>query len=188
MSPDLLRQRRNLVVISAVLLIFDFAQVKISKVSVLGTELLVGNPQTLMVCAWLLWAYFLLRYYQYWRQESKGEIKSSLIEQFDLYIKAYTGVQLHQDETTGAINDEYKLSQLGLFSWSYISQSYDLVTGGLKDNQGVRLSCIVLVGLWLKSVLYVVFQTPHTTDHILPFLMAVAVPVTALLKILSSLL
>ena len=51
MNADLLRQRRNLIGISAILLIFDFANVRIAKVSLLGTKLLAGNVQVLAVCA-----------------------------------------------------------------------------------------------------------------------------------------
>ena len=54
MNADLLRQRRNLIAISMVLLLFDFAKVNIAKVNVLGTDLLVGNAQVLMFFAWAM--------------------------------------------------------------------------------------------------------------------------------------
>lgn len=44
MTNDLLRQRRNLLITSIGLLLFDFAHMSITKVSLLGTELLVGDP------------------------------------------------------------------------------------------------------------------------------------------------
>ena len=76
MNADLLRQRRNLIGISAILLIFDFANVRIAKVSLLGTELLAGNVQVLAVCAWVIRFYILIRYYQYLRAEPDGLIRN----------------------------------------------------------------------------------------------------------------
>jgi hypothetical protein len=64
MDDDLAKSRRNLIVLSVLLLIFDIASISIGKVSVLGTELVVGNAQILPTLLWSIWAYLLLRYVQ----------------------------------------------------------------------------------------------------------------------------
>lgn len=69
MGEGLLRQRRNLVIISGILIVFDFTSITIDKVNLLGIHFLVGKPENLIIIAWVLWAYFLLRYYQYLRDE-----------------------------------------------------------------------------------------------------------------------
>lgn len=80
MNTDLLRQRRNLILISGGLLLFDFANVSVAKISVMGTELLIGNAKVIAYFAWAMWCYFLLRYYQYLRAESDlGISKEALI-------------------------------------------------------------------------------------------------------------
>jgi hypothetical protein len=48
MNNDLLRQRRNLILISGALIIYDFAEISIAKISLLGSDLLVGRPEALL--------------------------------------------------------------------------------------------------------------------------------------------
>ncbi|HUW52385.1 MAG TPA: hypothetical protein VMV99_03045 [Rhodanobacter sp.] len=179
MNQDLLRQRRNLIATSAVLLVFDFAQVTITKVSVLGTELLVGNAKILMICAWVLWAYFLLRYYQYWRAEPDQHIRSSFKKRLDAYARSYTKATAFQD-AAGQGYDNYKITRTGLASWSYTIQVYDPVKGNMKDGPVFALPAWRLAAWSLKSALFVGIQTPHATDHILPFALAIAAPVITL--------
>lgn len=179
MNADLLRQRRNLIAISAVLLIFDFADVKIAKVSVLGTELLVGNAQVLMVCTWVLWAYFLLRYYQYWRTEPVQLIRNSFKKKLDEYARSYARAVPLQDGMGGNWND-YKISRSGSFSWAYILQGYDPEKGGMKDGPTTSLPPGRLAAWLVQSMAFVCFQTHHATDHILPFVLASAAPIVAI--------
>jgi hypothetical protein len=179
MNADLLRQRRNLIAISAVLLIFDFADVKIAKISVLGTELLVGNAQVLMVCAWGLWAYFLLRYYQYLRTEPHQHIRNAFKKKLDEYARSYARAVPLQDGMGGNWND-YKISRSGFFSWTYIPQVYDPVKGGMKDEPTTSLPAGRLAAWLVQSAAFVCVQTPHATDHILPFVLAVAAPIVTI--------
>lgn len=176
MNADLLRQRRNLIAISAVLLIFDFANVTVEKVSVLGTELLVGNVKVLMFSAWILWGYFLLRYYQYWNAEQDRHIRDSFNKCLDKYARSYTKAAAIQD-SVGQVFDNYKISRTG-FSWNYVLQKYS--EGEMKDGLTMTLPMWRLATWSAKSVVFVCFQTPRATDHILPFVMALSAPIVAL--------
>jgi len=62
----LVRQRRSLIVSSLGLLLLQTAGLKIEKVSILGNEFLVQQTQFLSVAIWVAYAYFLVRYYQYY--------------------------------------------------------------------------------------------------------------------------
>lgn len=179
MNADLLRQRRNLIAISAILLIFDFAQVKITKVSVLGTELLVGNVQVLMFCAWALWAYFTLRYYQYWRAEPNRHIRDAFRHQLDRYARSYTKARPIQDEF-GGMSDHYKILRTGFISWAYIFQRYEPTKDEMTDGLTMDLPALRLAVWLVKSAFFVCVQTPHATDHILPFVLAFAAFVVSL--------
>lgn len=180
MNPDLLRQRRNLIAISVVLLIFDFAKVTITKVSVLGTELLVGNAQVLMVCAWILWGYFLLRYYQYWRAERDQHIRDTFKQRLDKYARSYTGAKAIQD-TVGQVYDNYKISRTAFASWTYtLPGIYDPQDGRVKVGPAKSLPAWRLAVWSVKSAAFVCVQTPHATDHVLPFALAIAAPIATL--------
>lgn len=176
MNADLLRQRRNLIAISAVLLIFDFANVTITKVSVLGTELLVGNAQVLMVCAWGLWAYFLLRYYQYWQTEPDQHIRDSFKNKFDKYASSYARTVPVQDGM-GKNWNHYKISRSGFVSWTYTLQEYNPIEDSNEDRLTTNLPAGRMVAWFVQSAAFVCFQTPHATDHILPFVLAFSAPI-----------
>lgn len=179
MNQDLLRQRRNLIAISAVLIVFDFAQVTITKVSVLGTELLVGNARVLMAYAWILWAYFLLRYYQYWHLEPDRRIRSSFSSRLDAYARSYAKAKAVRDAAGQAYGD-YTISRTGLISWSYSLRGYDPIIEGMREGPAFALPAWRLATWVLKSAIFVAVQTPHATDHVLPFALAAAAPVVIL--------
>jgi len=63
-SEGLSRQRRNLLVVSSLIAFFNFAGVKISKLSILGLEFSsFERPEALFVAIWLLFLHFLFRYW-----------------------------------------------------------------------------------------------------------------------------
>jgi len=47
MDDEIFRQRHYLIAISTMLILFDFCDIKIAKVGVLGIELIVGSPDVL---------------------------------------------------------------------------------------------------------------------------------------------
>lgn len=63
-STSFHRQRRDLFVISAILLIVQLADVKATKLGFLGLELEVGKSAVIYGALWVLWAYWYLRYFQ----------------------------------------------------------------------------------------------------------------------------
>lgn len=137
MNADKLRQRRNLIAISVLLLVFDFAEVKVSKVSILGTELLVGNVQILVVCAWVLWAYFFLRYYQYWRLESEQRIRKAFSKQLVSYARKFTNAKPKRD-SSGGHYDNYKITRTGWGNGPIRFRITILLKGNLKISHLLR--------------------------------------------------
>ena len=180
MNADLLRQRRNLIAISVVLLIFDFAQVEIGKVSVLGTELLVGNAGVLTVCAWVFWAYFFLRYYQYWRAMNDNSLSEAVslgrLRSVDAYIKAENEryrLQNFPEVPSQRINVSRTIGNPWNASWVF-------VIAGRHGRHGPFRVPAWRVAWWsIRSAVNIGLHTPHATDHVLPFALAIAAPVSA---------
>lgn len=169
MKDDLSRQRRNLISISAVLLIFDFANVSIGKVSVLGTELLIGNVKVLMICAWVLWAYFLLRYYQYWREHPDRTLRNIFMNRLHQYIRSHLNT---------SIFDDYKITYVSLVNWTYTRSDYNSQTNNIALN--IKLPVWSLFIWSLKAAAFVCLQTSHATDILFPFIIAIAAPVVSI--------
>lgn len=178
MNQDLLRQRRNLIATSAFLVLFDIANVQVAKVALLGNELIIGNVQVLIYSAWCLWGYFLLRYYQYWRAEPDQHIRKSFANHFDSLARPYINAQL---DRVGQADYGYKIVRTGL-SWSYTLQDYDVESLTVVDSKTSSLSLWRLCYWQLKSALHVGLQTPHATDHVLPFMVSIAAPVVVLIE------
>lgn len=178
MNPDLLRQRRNLIAVSMVLLIFDFANVKIGKVSVLGTELLVGNAQVLMLCAWLLWAYFLLRYYQYWRAEKANPIRDS----YKAAI-ANCSADFQRGSRFSALHPTrahaFLLRARSPWAYELFREAYIPELGGRGEVDVYPIGRLRLATWKVRAAWHVLLHTPHATDHVLPFSLAAAAAVAA---------
>jgi hypothetical protein len=63
-STSFHRQRRDLFVISAILLLAQLTNAEPHKLNFLGVEIDIHNATVLAIAAWLLWAYWLIRYLQ----------------------------------------------------------------------------------------------------------------------------
>ena len=176
MNSDLLRQRRNLILISSVLIIFDFARVSIAKISVLGTELLIGDAKTLMIFVWVVWAYAFLRYYQYLRAEGDLRILAMLQVKLHAKVRAYVFRQIKKDHVSGSIQH----TRDG-FRWKY--SVYEYVPGKGKEEMILSGPIPWLLMIWwqLATGVDVSINTPKATDHILPILLAVAAPTLRLI-------
>lgn len=176
MNPDLLRQRRNLIAISAFLILFDIANVQVAKLSLLGNELIVGNARALIYSAWVLWAYFLLRYYQYWRAEPEQHIRDSYIKHFTALALAYVGTQAIQNSLRCDIGHA-DIKRAGFLNWSYTLNHYNPEQLTVVHDSITRFPVRCILSWQLKSALHVLFHTTHATDRILPFISALAAPI-----------
>lgn len=69
MSAGMLRQRRNLLGISVFMPIYLYSGAKMYKISFLGNEAKIENPEIITYSLIAMFLYFLLRYYQYFNEE-----------------------------------------------------------------------------------------------------------------------
>lgn len=69
-SDGLLRQRRNLLVISFLMPLFFLSGASIEKINLLGTLITVKKPEIVEYSIVVLFAYFFLRYWQYYKEET----------------------------------------------------------------------------------------------------------------------
>ena len=69
-SDGLLRQRRNLLLISLLMPLFFLSGASIDKINILGTIIIVNNPEVVKYSLVMIFGYFLLRYWQYYQEET----------------------------------------------------------------------------------------------------------------------
>ncbi len=164
MGADLLRQRRNLLVISLALVAVQLAGATFEgKVSIFGAGITFDHPERLLLGAWVLWGYFLLRYWQYLKQEGGLGIHAAM----DRRIFKWCEVDTHDGEYL------FYIWWRGLLSWELCSHRTDeaeeRMSRSLRDPESG----------WLKRCMAVrafVFVALNT-DYLLPFAVA-ALPVS----------
>jgi hypothetical protein len=69
-SDGLLRQRRNLLLISLLTPLFFLSGASIDRINILGTIITINNPEVVKYSLVILFGYFLLRYWQYYQEET----------------------------------------------------------------------------------------------------------------------
>lgn len=179
MNGDLLRQRRNLIMVSGGLLLFDFADVSVAKISLFGTELLVGDARVLFVTAWLTWSYFLLRYYQYLRAEGDLGINKGIASSFQYRAKQY----VHEVDGRKGFQGEINFSRRGM-RWTYAILEQAPNRADLLQTKAGSLPLIQSWWWTLSAYLYVTVHTPRVTDHVLPFALAFAAPAVSVSRLM----
>lgn len=78
MSEGIRRQRRSLIITSLILSFMKYGGITFKKISLYGSEITLSNVSAIYVFLWIMWFYFMIRYYQYFKQEGVAKIKSSL--------------------------------------------------------------------------------------------------------------
>ena len=179
---DILRQRRNLVAMSCLLIIFDLAKVEVAKVGVLGTDLIIGDVRVLAISMWVVWAYFLLRYYQFWRKE-RPHLSVAIYEQVGQYAYNYA----HSHKLPGTERNAPSLHRPNwIRGWRIEVQSYKAGTGGMMTESITPVSPILAL-LWkARAWIRVAVHTPYFTEYALPLVLAAATPVIAVLTVILA--
>lgn len=162
MSADLLRQRRNLLVTSLVLTAINLAGATLKKdVSVLGASLEFANPERIVWGVWVLWFYFLVRYWQYLNEEPDLGIYEGM--------RSWILQRFPEDEF-----DEYRnwiFWRYGAF-WSLCVQHKEWDEDHWKTSPQDPKSKLLKAAWTLRAFFSVAATTPRFTDFVAPFFVA----------------
>lgn len=161
MGADLLRQRRNLLVISLGLMAIELAGATFeNKVSILGAGITFDHPERLITGAWVLWLYFLVRYFQYLHDEPDLGLRKGM--------ENWICRKFPMDRD---IASQQVLRWNGWLQWElsecYGDEDVDEHWGSVHPkNRWVIVACSV------RSFVYVALRTPRFTDYLLPMIVA----------------
>ena len=175
MSEGLLRQRRNLFIVCAILWLMKYGGITLKKLSLAGFELEFARPEALILALWLAYAYFLYRYYQYFTSEGIEQLRTiyakALNERCEPIIRGIVKTAYPQS------NDQmlYAFPVLRQNGWVYRGQYYDRNEDGTaKEVLSFELP-IRLVALHRGVFIAVIestFRSSVVTDYLLPFALA----------------
>lgn len=190
MSEGFIRQRRNLMLLSMFLLIYDFANIQIAKVSLLGTELIAGRPQVLEWVIWGIWAYLSVRYAQYFAAEEQKRVLSEFMRERRELIERKARERFSESVrgsfqvVTGGTGRAINLRGWSAEAVTTLREGYHHTQKRSADKWEVP--CSTALGVSLKAVYKTSLHTTAVTDLLLPVGLSIAVALVALFELVSS--
>ena len=170
-DEDLQKHRRNLILISVALIVFDFADVKIAKVGVLGTDLIVGNPSVLIAVAWISWFYFLLRYFQYWTSNNAQKIRHTYHQR----LRSWFNMQMHKIDPSAIQTRVVDLDSYSALRFKIV-EGFANIHAGMDRKVIKEFSLLETFSAKMRAALHVAVVSPHFVDQIFPFVIALLAP------------
>ncbi len=180
------RQRGSLIAASAILFFYETSGIRVEQITILGNTFPVANPASVAVAVWLLWLYFLVRYYQYFRDLPKREFSEAWEGRFWHLLKTVTRRRFVREyrlegEVKGTPKftlDEVVPVAQGPGDWRFVVKgSVQYNTGNVFrrttiDGEALRVPRHIILFTRVRAWLYVITHTRLGTEYLLPFLVA----------------
>lgn len=178
MTDGLLRQRRNLMVTSLIIILLSFGGVRIEEVGALGTKLIFQRKDALYLGIWVIYAYFFFRYYQYVREEPDLGISKAYWAKVNaltfMRLRKAAVMQLSLEETQLA--GEFQFS--GLERKSRVIRTGEVVSGrdpyGQPTYSHYEVNVLRFIPAFVWASVHVILNRSAITDYVLPFVVGIA--------------
>ena len=161
--------------ISIALVFIKFSGVQIQELIFLGINFgTLENPQAIYVGIWILYFYFLVRYYQYYMQEGRAKLQdaiNAIIEPKLQRIAMNICSQTSEDATYEPGNLLSMRHAKWVLKITY-KHHYDVSGESQRSVKRVAITRPQLIGSYGGSILYVILNRSEATDFVLPFLVA----------------
>jgi len=173
------RQRRNLFVISLVLLFAETSRLTLSKLNVFGNELLIQDPIVVNYALRAAWAYWLLRYLQYLGHVSGlHEIRETYGNRLDGWVREIVRRRAIRECQTPE-NYYFKEISSRTFWWWRVQHGENILVEGSpqtrrQDDRSTTLKFGDLLLPRIRAWAHVILGTRLATEYVLPFLVALA--------------
>jgi len=177
MSADLLRQRRNLLIVSLALLAVYYTGASFKdEIGAFGSVIKVKHPERMIQGAWVFWAYFLLRYWQYLTDEIKLGIR---VQMEGWLLDKFADPNLRDGMTY------YTWSWRYLVFWE-VTIKRDMDPINKKPPTLRKISLPVKILATTRAFIHVSLTTPKFTDYLLPYCVAALPVIAAAIKYFNS--
>lgn len=174
-----IRQRRNLFIISLVLLFVETSNLTLPKLNVFGNELLIKDPIAVNYALWWAWFYWLVRYLQY-----LGHVRG-LSELWDVYsgrLDSWVRELVRRRAILKCQSPEsYYFKDITSKSfglWCVLHGENIPVEGPPRSHREEDRTTILNFGDLLlpriRAWIFVIFGTRSATEYVLPIIVALA--------------
>ena len=183
LSPGLLRQRRNLMVVSLIIIFMEVSGAQLGNISLLGVSITFDKPESISLFLIAFLVYFLYRYSLYYRQEGhsfRGVFCNELYQKSWRKIQAIRNEKFPSEIDRGGNFNICRLKKTGFLKGLASTDISDGMGGLLKQDFEVEI-----IKLWkeiLASIFVVLFKERFVTDYCMPFIISVFALVAVYLK------
>jgi hypothetical protein len=185
------RQRRNLMIVSVVLLFAQTSGITINKLNVFGNELEIPNPIVINRWLWVLWGYWLWRYYNFYHDMGGKGFARERHKVLNDLVPKYFFRKLLRNTIPLAYPNREGAKFYGVDIYGYRPFSYDLLVKiqfaddsieGFKDVISLRNpeDRVPLILMNVRALVHIVLHTHLFSEYILPYILA-ALPLIYLL-------
>ena len=174
LSPGLLRQRRNLLVTSLILLFLHYSGAEVRSITPPGVSIELSNPEMVLKFLLLFQIYFFIRYYQYFAQEKS----QSLLSAINTWFEKFTANRLHAIKMEALPNAEPGIDTYAWMNSKKIGFMEREFRCSVHDEENTLRSASYSTSLWqfiphyLSACFLAVFNTSYLTDYVLPAIVA----------------
>ena len=173
------RQRRNLLLMSGVMLFLELSGGMFKKINVLGSEIILTKPELAMNVLFLALGYLLLRYFQYLNEIGGSGFRARFYSAVSRYIprKAKKKAENVERNDVDVPLEDYKIIKQSFSEYVVLQDLSGLVEDDVKEiateeSEEVTLKFRELVGVFVLGLIEVVIRTPWFTEFALPPLLA----------------
>jgi hypothetical protein len=198
---SLVAERRNLLITSFVLFFYQQAGLQIEKINVFGNEATVSDPWWIAFALWVLWGYFFLRFYQFFRSTpDKGFLAAHESQMKKLLTRSafrHFKKQFKKDHAEKGSKYDFKIRDTS-FPLSYpqfwtvklelsiADTREDGAVGAFSPPHEEDFTSTKLLWIKIRSMAHVLVSTHIATEYFLPFLLAL-LPLWNLLRFCTDL-
>lgn len=176
MSDHLIRQRRNLIITSLIVIFILYTDVQISKISIFGIEIQTPKHETLMNSLWAIWIYFLIRYYQYLRIEPETGFWGICNYKAKINIAIMIGKIINNETDHGPRIERgiilQNMEKKSFFKWEYILKDYSPKSDMDEEVERIEIQSYKFVLPIVRGVLSTTVNTAKFSDNVFPVLLA----------------
>lgn len=186
MGDDLFqRQRRNLVLMSSLVLFVNITGGEITKIRLLGNELILRNPSTLPLLLAIVLAYFFLRFAQYAHEVENKGFRDRFFKRIELYLGPYLlkrefynpKADLRRNypniadiEIEGPVTMFHKAMPENTAAVTFVGKQ----GGAVIDYSDLHVAKRELIWPYVRAGFYICVRTRLVTDYVLPVFLTIA--------------
>ena len=186
MEDGLQKQRKLLIGISLVIICLRAGAVKLTTISIAGNSVTVENPQGFYAIVWIVFAYLILRYYQFLGEYSARSSGLGIAKRFWQHLDRVSKPQL-EDCLKGQIPchliEKHQPWHGPMVKFSSLKRTFSFVWSGdfmyagekgtHTPKETFHVNLLPFVPHILRSFLHVLFTSWELTNYPLPFVLAV---------------